>query len=271
MAWIGKSHGTFRLHDSDSFCGSFIGVEDAAEILDVAPDALSCLRQRLIEDEPHVSELDIYKAWGSGRISCPHKPRCGNAARSFDELVVMKLLEITLPGCDIEYQIPFGKKRVDLKVSYRGSSRLIEFVGPSHFIPQREYQRTPISPLTRKQEAEDHFGIPCIIWPFWIQRCSKNVRAMFDQSVLGLASVWSTKALFGDFIYPESASLITEITEQFRATHEDGIGYMYGSEHTNKPTHPIVKRIRDGEESRQKLIPRGNKKPETFWLPKELR
>jgi hypothetical protein len=94
---------------------------------------------------------------------------------------------------------------------------------------------------------------------------------MFDQSVLGIASVWSTKALFGDFIYPESASLIIELTEQFRATHEDGIGYMYGSAHAHKPVHPIVKRILDGQESRQRLIPRGNKKPESFWLPKELR
>jgi len=94
---------------------------------------------------------------------------------------------------------------------------------------------------------------------------------MFDQSVRGLASVWSTKAFFGDFVYPESASLIIEITEQFRATREDGIGYMYGNEHTNKPVHPIVKRILDGEESRQRLVPRGNKKPESFWLPNELR
>jgi hypothetical protein len=93
---------------------------------------------------------------------------------------------------------------------------------------------------------------------------------MFDQSVLGVASVWSTKAFFGDFIYPESARLIIELTDQFRATHEDGIGYMYGTEHTNKPRHPIVKKILDGKESRQTLIPRGNDKPESFWLPKEL-
>jgi hypothetical protein len=98
MAWIGKSQGIFRLHDSDSFCGSLIGVEDAAEILDVAPGALSCLPQKLIDGDPYLSELDIHKAWGSGRISCRHNPKCGNATRSFDELVVMKLLEITFTG-----------------------------------------------------------------------------------------------------------------------------------------------------------------------------
>jgi hypothetical protein len=44
---------------------------------------------------------------------------------------------------------------------------------------------------------------------------------------------------------------------------------MNGAE--NDAELPIVKRILDGEECRQRLIPRGNKKPESFWLPKELR
>jgi hypothetical protein len=36
MAWIGRPQGIFRLHDSDAFCGSYLSVADAAEILAVA-------------------------------------------------------------------------------------------------------------------------------------------------------------------------------------------------------------------------------------------
>lgn len=39
MAWIGKSHGVFKLHQSDSHCGSFLSLPDAAEILEVNESA----------------------------------------------------------------------------------------------------------------------------------------------------------------------------------------------------------------------------------------
>lgn len=269
MAWIGKSQGIFKLHDSDNFCGSYIGLDDAAEILNVSTTSLSSLPNKQMEGNIFLSELDIHKAWGSGLIASPHKPRHGNTTRSFDELIVMKLLQITLPGCAIDFQIPFGRKFVDLKVTHKGLSYFIEFVGPYHFIPQ--YQKIPSSPLARKREVEDHFGTPCVIWPFWIQRCSKNIRAIFDVSITGQASVWSTKAFFGDFIYPESSNIIIDITNQFRAIRPDGIGYMYGNEHTNKPIHPIVASIMNGKEKRSKLIPRGSTQPDSFWLPKELK
>lgn len=86
-----------------------------------------------------------------------------------------------------------------------------------------------------------------------------------------MASVWSTKALFGDFAYPDSADLIVEISSRFGAVKSDGLGYMYGDSHTNKPVHPIVEAIRAGRESRDRLIPRGTRFADSFWLPKELR
>ncbi len=269
MGWLGKPQGIFRLYDSDDFCGSFIPIEDAAIILDVSLHDLSSLPLKQIMGQGCLDELVLHKAWASGGISSPHLPRYGNATRSLDEVILMKLLEITLPGCEIAVQIPWGKKHVDLKVTHNGLQRFIEFLGPSHFISQ--YKQFLTSPLTRKREIEDHFGIACVIWPFWIQRCSKSIRAIFDQSVTGLASVWSTKALFGDFAYPDSATIITEITDQFRAIRQDGIGYMYGNEHTRKPIHPIVVSILRRKASRQKLIPRGNRHPDSFWLPNELK
>jgi hypothetical protein len=265
MAWIGKSQGLFRLHSSDEHCGSFLTIDDAAEILDVPPAALEALPTRDLDGEVLINELDLHRSWGAGKLKSPNKPKQGNVARSFDELIVRELLQITLSDCQVECQIPFGRNRVDLRFSHGGRSILVEFVGPSHFIPQ--YQRGPTSPLARKREVEDHFGCECIIWPFWIQRCSRNVLAITDKTTDGLASVWSTKALFGDFVFPRSAQIILDLSGQFRAIRPDGLGYMYGNAHTTKPVHPIIEAIRRGVEDKSRLIPKGNDKPESFWMP----
>lgn len=268
MAWIGKSQGLFRLHDSDNYCGSYVSVLDAAEILEVDCSCLAVLPLKTVDDEQFVSELDIHKAWGSGKIQSTQKPKHGTATRSFDELIVRKLLQVTLVGCLVECQVPFGRKYVDLKVTHDNRCVFIEFVGPSHFIPQ--YQREPTSPVLRRKEVEDHFGYECVVWPFWIQRCSRNVLAMLDPSVQGLASVWSTKAFFGDFICPQSAEIILDLTTRFNAIRKDGIGYMYGNKHTNKPIHPVVHDVLVGKKDKSRLIPRGTDKPEDFWLPEDL-
>ena len=265
MAWIGRSQGVFRLHDSDNYCGSYISALDAAEILEAERSCLAALPLKTVGGEEFVSELEIHKAWGSGKIQSPQKPKCGAARRSFDELIVRKLLELTLPGCLIECQVAFGRKRVDLRVTHDGRCVLIEFVGPSHFISQ--YRREPESPLSRRKEVEDHFGCECVIWPFWVQRCSRNVLALLDPSVQGLASVWSTKAFFGDFIFPQSAEIVLDLTARFNAIRKDGIGYMYGNGHTNKPIHPIVHAVLAGQEDKSRLVPRGTNGPEDFWLP----
>jgi hypothetical protein len=269
MAWIGTSHGIFRLHDSDQYCGSFLTIEDAAEILEVTTDTLHILPTRLMEGSTFISELELHRAWGSGKIQSPQKPQEGNAKRSLDELIVRKLLQITLPDTRVECQVPFGRKRVDLSFTHQGKVIFVEFVGPSHFIP--EYQREPTSPLARKKEVEDHFGAECVIWPFWIQRCARNIYAIIDKKTRGLASVWSTKAFFGDFVFPKSAQIIVELSDQFNSSNTDGLAYMYGNTHTNKPVHPIVEAIRSGKKDKSQLIPRGNDKPETFWLPQEIR
>lgn len=266
MAWIGKSQGIFKLHDSDAFCGSYISIEDVAEILGVSTSSLNNLPRNNTGGYEYISELDIHKAWGAGIIQGAYLPRIGNATRSFDELIVIKLLELTLPGCYIEAQVQFGRKFVDIKATYGDKTIFIEFVGPSHFIPQ--YQRPLISPLSRKEEVEKYFGCECVIWPFWIQRCARNIKALFSNTQDGFASVWSTKAFFGDFAYPNSAHIVTALSERFGAIKDDGIGYMYGNRHTHKPIHPIVEQINLGKVNKTKLIPNGNYKPEAFWLPR---
>lgn len=268
MPWLGNSKGIFKLNDSDSYCGSFISVDDASFILGVDSSKLSNLPQKIIDSERYLSELDLHKAWGNGAISGSPPQKIGNATRSLDELIIMKLLEVNLVGCSVEPQVQFGRKRADIKFSYEGKVFFIEFVGPAHFI--QYYQSTVVSPLIRKEEIEDHFGHECIIWPYWIQRCSKNIKAIVSSVRDGMASVWSTKAFFGDFIFPDSANLIITISDRFGAVKENGLGYMYGDKHTDKPIHPIVNQIINGSQSKDKLIPKGNVYHDSFWLPDEL-
>lgn len=269
MAWIGASQGIFLLHDSDRYCGSFLRIEDAAEILEVGTDLLWVLPTKSLNGSTVIGELDLHKAWGSGKIESPLRPQVGGARRSLDELIVRKLLQIVLPGTSVECQVPFGRKRVDISFTHNGRTTFIEFVGPSHFIPQ--YQRELTSPLVRKAEVEDHFGAECVVWPFWIQRCTRNIKAIVDGKTSGLASVWSTKALFGDFVYPGSAQIIIELSNRFNAVLTSGLGYMYGNSCTNKPVHPIIEAIRAGKANKQRLIPNGSDRAESFWLPEEIR
>ena len=37
MAWITRSEGVFKLHDSDNYCGALLSLTDAAEIMAVDP------------------------------------------------------------------------------------------------------------------------------------------------------------------------------------------------------------------------------------------
>jgi hypothetical protein len=269
MAWIGPSRGLFRLHDSDGHCGSFLSVTDAAEVLETSSEAFSGLKRWTVDGLEVISELELHRAWGAGTIDTPEKPRIGNAIRSLDEIILRKLIQITLPGAQVECQVPFGRKRVDLCVTRPGQPAvLIEFLGPSHFISQ--FQREPRPPSDRKREIEDHFSAECVLWPYWIQRCSSSVRAIFEPEAVGFASVWSTRAFFGDFTAPDSASTIVGMTNRFKAMRTNGIGYMYGNTHTRKPVHPIIASIHAGKATKAQLIPKGTDQPPTFWLPEEI-
>lgn len=269
MAWIGKPQGVFKLHQSDSYCGSFLSMADAAEILDVDQDQLSPFAKADVSGERWLSELDLHRRWGAGDIKSPHPPRVGAARRSFDELILQRLISVTFPGATVDIQVPFGRKRMDIAVTLDGTTKGVEFLGPSHFIQQ--YQRDLKSPFYRKSEAEDALGYECVLWPFWIQRCTSNIRALFDSSVLGFASLWSTKAHFGDFQLRDSARIIHDLTHRFGAIREGGVGYMYLCDHTSKPIHPIIDQILSGRSGLERLVPRDNHLGDGFWLPATLK
>ena len=166
-------------------------------------------------------------------------------------MILVKLIELAYPSATVEHQVPWGRRRAD----------------PSHFAPSR-YNSSPEHPSIRKAEIENHFGIECVLWPYWIQRCISNVRAIFDNDVNGLGVLWSTNVHFGTFVFPDSAQVIDSINDRFRATRDDGYGYFYGpdTENRNNPEHPIISQIQQGKKSIDLLLPRGHTSVER-WVP----
>src|SRR5262245_19317340 len=94
MGWIGVGKGIFRLHDSNEWCGSFISIDDAADILDVRKAALSGLPSKSIDGAKYVDEATVHCALVKQAIPGAPALRVGRAQRSFDELVLKRLVEI---------------------------------------------------------------------------------------------------------------------------------------------------------------------------------
>jgi hypothetical protein len=188
---------------------------------------------------------------------------------SFDELIILTLVELTLPSATVEPQIVIGNKIADFRITDLDNQVIVEFFGPYHFIRRSAMQRI-VDPRDRAKQIRRLLDQECVIWPYWVQRCAANVRALFDSKVAGIGSIWSTSAHFGDFVFPDSADLILSINARFGLERPDGIGYVYSDEVVAKPVHPIVRRIREGREPLSKLIPPGSKLPTRYWLPKSL-
>jgi hypothetical protein len=245
-----------------------ISWRDATEIFETPSTALDALSSVQVDGEPYYDEVVLQQAWTRGQIPSPHKPRIGGATISLDELILRRLIELTFDDATVIPQVRFGRRRVDIDITVSGKHVLVEFFGPAHFIPQ--YATPKEGPLERKLRVEEHFGAECVIWPYWIQRCQLNVLALFSRSVEGLASVWSTKALFGQFVASDAADLVESLSGRFRAISAEGIGYMYTDERVSKPIHPIVASIQAGRVSVDQLIPRGTTRSHRFWVPKQL-
>lgn len=270
---LGKSRGLFRLDDSDGSPGSFFRPHDAAEILGVSPEALEHIPVLTVEGETAIDERDLQRAFYAETIMGAPRSRMGTARRSLDELIVECLLRREFPGIVLTPQVKWGRKSLDLLADWPdGTRRVVEFHGPSHFAPSR-YSSEPKDPRIRQRMVEAELGCECVIWPYWIQRCVSNARAVhLGPEVMGYGLLWSTNTHFGDFIFPDSAALITEITDRFNASRPDGYGYFYGpdTEGRRNPEHPIVASIHAGRASVTRLLPRGYL-DESRWLPPQVR
>ncbi len=267
MGILGHPQGLFELHSSDSCVGSMLSINDIVEILGVAESALRSVPFNNWNGIQAIDERELQKLWYSNAIPNSPPAKIGNAKVSLDEIILMKLIQLAYPNAVVEHQGPWGRRRVDLKVTVEGTSKFIEFHGPNHFAPSR-YNTNPEHPAIRKAEIESHFGIECVLWPYWIQRCVLNVRAVFDSNVNGLGVLWSTNVNFGAFVFSDSAQVIEGINDRFRASRNGGCWYFYGpeTESRNNPAHPVIGQIQQGKKSIELLIPRGYGNREQ-WVP----
>jgi len=270
MGILGRPQGLFDLHSSDTCVGSMLSKSDVIEILGVEERDLQTVPFNKCNGIEAVDERVIQNLWYSNAIPNSPPSRIGNTRVSLDEMILVKLIKITYPNAIVEHQVPWGRKRVDLRITVDGTSKLIEFHGPSHFAPSR-YDPNPDHPSIRKSDSENFFGIECVIWPYWIQRCISNVFAIFDDTVDGLGVLWSTNVHFGTFVFPDSAQLIENINDRFRARRNGGCGYFYGpdTENRNNPEHPVVSQVKEGKKSLELLLPRGHNNIES-WVPQCL-
>ena len=160
--------------------------------------------------------------------------------------------------------------KMDLKITHEGKSIFIEFDGPSHFAISR-YGPPKHEPFRKKKIVEDETGIEVVNWAYWIQRCKSNVKALFDKDIKGYGVLWSTNIHFGEFYFDDSAEIIEAINNRFNAEHNGGYSYFYGPNTLgrNNPEHPIIEKIVLGNESIERLLPKGYKE-KTKWLPAKL-
>lgn len=274
MALLGIPKGVFSLNESDKFVGSYISITDVAEILNVGIRELSnCLNKDLtaVNDILFIDEMTLRKKWKNGQINGAVPSMVGNATASLDEYIISAIIKKSFDKkAVVENQFKWGRKRIDLFVKLKEKEFFIEFLGPGHFTIQNN--RVPENPLLRKALIEKEFNRPCYLWPYWIQRCKKNIQVLIEEARIGLGALWSTRVHFGDFIFDNSAQIIEEITSTFKASTEGyGVFYEQDSHGRNKPEHPILKKILNGKTKIEKLLPKGHNKNEVnFWLPRSL-
>lgn len=270
MGYLYKGKGVFILSDTDHNVGSYFSVEDLAEILEI--DEINVLRNelermKLISMNGRVDEKDLYgnNVWKELKTACSKKPIVNRA--SFDEYVLKAIFKRAYPNMEIEQQAKVNKKQVDFKLTLNDKIIYVEFDGPGHFIQSNS------SPLERIDGIEQATGCEAVSWPFWVQRCEANVRALFDKKQRGYGALWTSKAYFGDFSFSNSAEIIIKLSSRFNAIQNDGIGYFYEKDANKmcKPMHPIIDKIRKGKKDKTMLIPKGEIDDINFWMPSELR
>jgi len=266
---LGKALGIFNLMDSDNNVGSYFTLDDCSNILGVSIDDIRFLETK-INDIAYIDQNELFKAWYRGDIPNAPSHRLNASNISCDELILAKIIENTYVNANVERQVKIGRYKMDLKVTIDNKSVFIEFDGPGHFAPAR--WGTPSNhPFKKKEIVEQATGIEVVNWAYWIQLCSSNVKALFEDDILGYGAIWSTKIHFGMFVFADSADIIKTINRRFNAGRQSGIGYFYEADNTRriKPEHPIVQQIKSGKKDKGLLLPKGFD-DERYWLPSSL-
>ncbi|MGP9489249.1 hypothetical protein ACT3R5_11820 [Glutamicibacter sp. AOP5-A2-7] len=275
MATLGKPSGTFRLDDSDNHVGSYIRREDVKSILQIDDEALGEISFQARDGEEVIDENVLHKKWKE--LAKKGKVLGDLSKASLNELIVAEVCRRAIPGAKVEHQVEVlnqrtrRKNRLDLRLSVPGFEPLfIEFDGPYHFIPFRPGQMVN-DPWQRKRDIEDATQMEVVNWPYWIHECETNVRALFNPEIKGFGSLWSTNIHFGDFVIDNPADVIEKMSSRFNAGGSEGYGYLYEGNPRGviKPEHPVIKKILDGKEQVERIIPKNAADPER-WIPKQL-
>ena len=274
MGLLGKPLGTFSLDESDRYIGSFISKADVRRILSVNDDDLVDVPFKELNGNLYIDETTLRKKfWEKGAISHARPSKIGNSTISLDEYILIEIIRQTYPSAQRKSQFNWGRKYIDIYVEIGDRKFFIEFHGPGHF-KKLSLFRDPEDPFERKTKIEQEFGFPCYIWPYWIQRCSSNLRILLgDSDERGFGALWSTKVFFGEFHFNDSAQIIDAITNAFKAAPSGDYGYFYEEWNGEriKEAHPIITKILEGKQDVNILIPKGIKLNErNKWLPKEL-
>ena len=267
MTILGKGEGIFKLNDSDKTVGSYLIKEDIAQLLSIEISDLSSVKFETINGFDVIDEIKLMKLWYDNKIPNAIPP----AKTSLDELILKSLIKIAYPNSTIFTQEKIGRYSMDFKISVNGITKYIEFDGPHHFSITR-YGPPKKHPFEKKKTVEDKTGIEVINWPYWIQRCTSNIKAIFENDKNGLGALWSTNVHFGDFVFEDSANIIKDMCLRFGAWGLTGACDFYEENSKNriKPEHPIIEKIKLGKESRGRLIPKGSSELE-LWIPEKIR
>lgn len=266
MGILGRPQGVFEIADSDNAVGSFLTKEDICTLLKVTESDLTALNFKTIDGFEIVDERQLQQAYYKDKIPNAYR----DAKTSVDELLLRAIIKDTYPECVVERQVRVKRYSMDLKLTFNDKTVFVEFDGPSHFAQSR--WGLPKDPAIKKNIVEQETGIEVINWPYWIQRCSLNVQAIFNPDIQGLGALWSTNVHFGMFIFSNSADIIEKMTKRFNAVDDSGFGYFYGpnTRDRNNPEHPIIEQIVTGKSDKETLLPKGFK-DEGYWLPDRLR
>jgi hypothetical protein len=250
-----KPSGMFDLELSDNFCGSYIKKEDLKKVIG---NTLFPLKYITRDDGLFIDERDIHKNWKFLTNS--------KIKNSFDELVLEYIIKKTYPEAKVTTQYKVGKFHMDLKIEYKSKEFFIEFDSPMHFSLSKF--GVPKDPRIKRDKIEKETGIKVINWPFWIQRCSKNVESIIT-GCKGKSALWSSAILFEDFCFPDSAQIIDEFSNNFKCSESYGNMYEKWEGKYNKEEHPIILQIKNDNNKLYKLFPKGSQKT-LKWVPESL-
>lgn len=174
----------------------------------------------------------------------------------------------------LQYRIDNTGHPYDFMIDYQNQRYLIEFDGLIHF--RGNNLENPLNKL----DVFEHEDYKLILWPYWIQRCERNLKVVLGLEKYGLGAIWGSNYHFGDFPWNNSYEIITRLNQQFKIERNGGIGYVYETETEgrNNPENPVIANILNPKRTawtiEKKLIPKGTPNDVeslNYWLPTRLR